>query len=244
MAHTHRVIPSEAELDTFIRGAWRYASTANSFVVPAESRQDFVPLFGLTMQALRHGEAYVKLKAEGHPIEALVLARASLEHAVTAQWVYRATDGASRAMKGAQANRKQFFGELANWLNDDELATMVADITVPSVPGMPKFTGRGNLLDTSDEDGILKTAYSMLSASVHVTHSTYTGYFNADDSELGLSVNMDPEDRWRHEHTYFAAIAAMMAAWTLASITEDTPRMTQLDRDSDELRLPTRIRTE
>src|SRR6478609_2668931 len=75
-------------------------------------------LHGVNMQAIRHSAAFMTLRRTMFSREADVCARAALEHSVTAQWAYFSRDGVDRLANSVEADMKQYYTLVGEWLDD------------------------------------------------------------------------------------------------------------------------------
>ena len=196
---------------------------------------EFMLLYGIIARTIRYADAYLLLVRDRHSAEAVVLARAALEHAITLQWIFVVQGGVDRFRVTSAHERKEHYSNLAVWLDDHELAEEVEKLgPAPSGPRLPPFM---NMLRDLDKEKFLETSYHILSQQVHVTHSAVTSFIVPGDNEE-LYIKYDHDYSYSFQATYVVAAACMLARWVLARLTGDDALLEQLDKTSDDLTLP------
>ncbi|GAA4384733.1 DUF5677 domain-containing protein [Agromyces bauzanensis] len=186
-------------------------------------------------RTIRYADAYLSLSRAGYGSEAVALARASLEHAVTLQWIFVVQGGIDRFRVTAAHDRQEHYSNLAAWLNNHELAEEVTKLdSPPDGKRLPPFM---NMLRDLDQDRFLETSYHILSQQVHVTHAAVTAFITPGEEEE-LHINYDQDYGYQYQATYVVAAACMLARWVVARLTNDTELLTRLDNTSDDLILP------
>lgn len=211
-------------------------SRRETFEVEHELATDFVLLFGLCMQGIRHASAYRTLCLAEMEHEAMAVARSSFEHAITAQWCYLTPDGSARLENETVHNRLKHYTLLARYLGNTELAKEVGAQRRPQGKGLPSFLG---ILQKLDHARFLQTTYAVLSLSTHVTHDAVLRYLVVNpDGTTG--VRLSPSDaRTAREHAAYATgISAMLCLGVLARLLSDDELEMELNEVSNELRLP------
>jgi hypothetical protein len=162
------------------------------------------------------------------------LARAALEHAITAQWVFILEGGVDRFRVDTAHGHKEHYDTLATWLKNEELAGEVA--AMPPLPigkRMPKFT---QMIPELDKDKFLETSYHILSQQVHVSHSTVFSFLDWEDDSY--TVKFDQQNPYEYQTVYVTAVACMLVRWVIAKLTDDERELSHLDTSSDELIIP------
>lgn len=225
-------MPSIEALEDFIR---KVAKEIPAVTVVAASRPLRL-LHGLNVQAIRHAEASLVLRENGFGNEATICTRAALEHAVTSQWCYFTKTGIDRLQAEVERDMKSYYQLVGSWLDRLDVVAAADAMATPTHVGLPKFTGSEGIMGSIDADVFLRMSYKILSASVHVTHSTALSYLEILPGAETLTAV--PNNSFEYPTTYSAAAAAMLAAWVEALLTGDTNRLAQLDALSDTLKLP------
>lgn len=224
----------ENELHAWIEECVADIGDRREFTVLEARQSEFLLLFGLVGRTIRFADGYLRLCELGHETEAVPLARVTLEHAVTAQWVYVTKGGVGRYHRQVVHDRRDHFAALADWLNHTELQAEVDGLSpAPEGKQLPPFL---NMLRELDKDKFLETTYHVLSQQVHVTHSAVTSFLSGDENEVHLTYEQDYP--YTYQMTYAVAVSCMLARWVLAHLTSDEPLLATLDTQSDALILP------
>lgn len=224
----------EAALVDWIRACVSSLRDAEGFTVDTVRADEFLLLYGLIARTFRYSNAYLVLVDAEMEGEAVPLARAALEHAITLQWVFVIDGGVTKYRNSVAHDRVEHYGKLAEWLENDELRKAVTELgPIPEGSQLGKFIA---MVRDLDEGSFLETSYHVLSQHVHVTHSAVTSFLQPGESEL--HVLYEQEYAYRYQATYACAIACMLARWVLARLTDDNALLNELDRVSDELQLP------
>lgn len=224
----------EAALADWIRACVSSLRDADGFTVDSGHADEFLLLYGLIARTFRYSNAYLKLVDAGMEGEAVPLARAALEHAITLQWVFVIDGGVTKYRNSVAHDRVEHYRKLAEWLDSDELRKAVIELDpIPGGSQLGKFLA---MVRDLDEGSFLETSYHVLSQHVHVTHSAVTSFLQPGESEL--HVLYEQEYAYRYQATYACAVACMLARWVLARLTDDKALLNELDRVSDELQLP------
>jgi hypothetical protein len=232
--------PSVEALTSFIEETVTRLRDREEFQVKREQANEFLLLFGACARTIRYADAYLTLARTGFSSEGVPLARAALEHAVTAQWVYILKDGVDRFRVDTAHGHKGHYDNLAQWLKNDELATEVAKMPpLPTGKRMPPFMA---LLRELDKDKFLESSYHILSQQVHVSHSTVFSFLECADD--GYHVKYDQQNPYEYQTVYVMAVSCMLARWVIAKLTDDNADLTHLDAESDELILPMTLEDE
>lgn len=173
-------------------------------------------------------------------IEARVLARSALEHAVTAQYAYLRKDGIDRLNRNALDSSRSLAERMAKWTGNAEFQRIADSFVAPNGKRLPDTAG---ILDTLDPGRVfLQQSYAVLSQDNHVTSSALTGlYVFGEETDIPFLNHATPPDVYRHQTSYAVAAAAMMVTWIVAHILEDQPMLEKLDELSEYLHLPLRF---
>ncbi|MFC4138300.1 MULTISPECIES: DUF5677 domain-containing protein [unclassified Microbacterium] len=229
-----RHVPESALVEWIERCATD-AREAPSVTVSAAHHDEYLLLHGLIVRTFRYSNAYLTLVKAGMEGEAVPLARAALEHAVTLQWVFVVDGGVTRYRNTVAHDRVDHFRSLAEWLDNDELREALCQLDpIPKGKQLGKFT---DMMRDLDDKKFLQMSYRILSQHVHVTHSAVTAFLT-EGEEGELHILYEQEYAYRSQATYVCAIACMMARWVLARLTNDEELLIELDQLSDELQLP------
>jgi len=221
------------QLHTWIRECVSDLRDRENFEVIKEEASHLLLLFGLCARTIRYADAYESLVDSGFSPEASPIARAALEHALTAQWVFLREGGLAKFRVASARSHKEHYEKLAAWSDNAELKREIGNIpAIPAGKSMPKFM---DVLRDLDQDNYLETQYALLSQSVHVTHSAVFSYLSWND---GYEFKYEQDDPWAFQTTYVVAISCMLASWVIASLTNDMDRLSLLDQVSEELTLP------
>lgn len=227
-------LPTRDQMLGFILRFIQDGNRDDEVIVKREFHGDFIVLFGIIQRVRRLSQAWVRLEKAGFSVEARMLVRAALEHAVTAQWVFYTVGGVDRMRhSGArdQFNLARDTGGSATQLSDLEDA-------IPAGPGMPAW---GQIVADFDEPTrFIAQSYRVLSQIVHVTHSTILDGLEVDaDGEI--SLRMEPEPAVEHEVLYALTGACLLAAWLLAVMSGDILQQQRLREGGVELHMPWRL---
>ncbi|QIX54003.1 DUF5677 domain-containing protein [Rhodococcus sp. DMU1] len=226
--------PDEAALETWIEQCVAHLRDAENFNVHRPHKDEFLLLYGVAARVMRYSDAYLRLLRCGFVSEAVVLARAALEHAVTLQWVFIMDGGINRFQVDVGHDRLEHYRNLAEWLNHQELAEAVVSLNAPPKgKRLPPFM---NMLRDLDQEKFLETSYHILSQHVHVTHTAVTSFIEPGTEEL--HIKYEQKYSYQYQATYVVAVSCMLARWVVAKLT-DNPRLLELlDKTSDDLILP------
>lgn len=228
--------PSLADLESWIAECTSSVAGSPSITVLKEHADEFLLLFGLVGRTMRYADAYMELMSGQHSLEAVPLARAALEHAVTLQWVFLTDGGVDRFRREVAHGHVAHYQTLADWLKNDDLHAAVADLRpAPAGKRMPPFM---NMVRDLDDGKFLETTYHILSQQVHVTHTAVTSFLGWDAGASQVALVADPEYPYRYEATYAVAAACMLARWPIAKFGDDASLLEHLDATSDRLVLP------
>lgn len=208
------------------------------FTVRPEYAKDFEVLYGVILQSARYGIAFLRLREAGLHREAEALARAAMEHAVTAHWVFFTEGGLDRFAVAINADFRRYYEVMAEWLDDPALQEKVEEVSVYPGRGMPKFTQIMNDFGGS----FLTTAYKSLSLSVHATHHTVLKYLEHGDG--GVEVRTEARDANSFPALYLTAISSMLALSLVEFMIDPSRAEELLDDASERLRLPIFIHSE
>lgn len=226
-------MPEDALAD-WIRACVSSLRDVDGFAVDRAHSDEFLLLYGLIARTFRYSDAYLKLVDAGMEGEAVPLARAALEHAITLQWVFVVDGGVKKFRNSVAHDRVEHYGKLAEWLDNDELRQALTELDpLPEGSRLGKFMG---MVRDLDDGTFLETTYHVLSQHVHVTHSAVTSFLQPGKDEVHILY--EQEYGYRYQATYACAIACMLARWVLARLTDDAALLEKLDRVSDNLRLP------
>lgn len=229
------MIKSEtAPLESWIEECVTYLKETESFNVHRPHKDEFLLLYGIAARVMRYSDAYLHLVRLGLINEAVVLARAALEHAIALQWVFTVDGGIGRFQVDMAHDHFEHFSKLVAWLNHQEMAAeLPAADSLPSGKRLPKFMG---MLRDLDENNFLEMSYHILSQQVHVTHSAVASFLKQGSDE----VHIDPEPQYGYQYpaTYVVAISCMLARWVMAKLTDSPDLLEHLERVSNELHLP------
>jgi hypothetical protein len=229
-------VPEDALTD-WIRACVSSLRDADGFTVEKVHSDEFLLLYGLIARTFRYSNAYLTLVDAKMEAEAVPLARAALEHAITLQWVFIVDGGVNKFRNAVAHDRVEHYGKLAEWLDNDELRDALAELgPLPEGSRLGKFM---DMVRDLDEDTFLETSYHVLSQHVHVTHSAVTSFLHPGEGETHILY--DQEYAYRYQATYAAAASCMLARWVLARFTNDDALLEALDHASDDLHLPMQL---
>lgn len=228
------MIPPTSELEAWIRDCVAQLRDAPGHDVARAHEDEFYLLFGIIVRTMRYADAFLVLMNSRMEPEAVPLARAALEHAVTLQWVFTVDGGINRFSREVAHDRISHYTKLASWLRNEELAGLVGQIPAP--PTGRRLAPFANLMRELDHESFLETSYHILSQQVHVTHAAVAASLVQGSDELHITYEQDYG--YRQQATYAVAAACMLARWVLAKLTVDTELLAKLDRISDQLFLP------
>ncbi|WP_454111917.1 DUF5677 domain-containing protein [Microbacterium aurum] len=208
------------------------------FTIRPEFATDFEVLYGVILQSARYGIAFLRLREAGLHREGEALARAAMEHAITAHWVFFTEGGRDRFAVQINTDFRRYYKVMAEWLEDATLRQEVEEVSEYSGKGMPTFT---QIL--SDFGGsFLRTAYKSLSLSVHPTHHTVLRYLEHTDA--GVEVRIEARDANSFPALYLTAISSMLALSLVEFMIDPSRAEELLDEASERLRLPMFIHSE
>ncbi|MBS1674518.1 MAG: hypothetical protein JSS74_11195 [Actinobacteria bacterium] len=228
------MIPKLDDLETWIRDCVAHLRDIHGYDVTRAHENEFYLLFGVIVRTMRYADAFLDLMESRKEPEAVPLARAALEHAITLQWVFVSDGGINRFSREVAHDRISHYTNLATWLGNTELAGVVAQLDAP--PEGKRLAPFGNLLADLDQEKFLATSYHILSQQVHVTHAGVAAALVQGPEELHITYEQTYP--YRTEATYAVAAACMLARWVLAKLTNDEVLLERLDKVSDELHLP------
>lgn len=224
----------EAALADWIRACVASLRDVDGFTVDETHADEFLLLYGLIARTFRYSSAYLTLVDADMEGEAVPLARAALEHAITLQWVFVTDGGVKKYRNSVAHDRVEHYGKLAEWLDNDDLREALTELgPLPDGSRLGKFM---DMVRDLDENAFLETSYHILSQHVHVTHSAVTSFLQPGEGETHILY--DQEYAYRYQATYACAIACMLARWVLARLSDDDILLEELDQLSDELQLP------
>ncbi|WP_417374513.1 DUF5677 domain-containing protein [Glutamicibacter protophormiae] len=223
----------EAELTDWIHSCISSIRDATGFTVATRHADEFRLLYGLVARTMRYSDAYLTLVDCNMEGEAVPLARAALEHAITLQWVFVVDGGVEKYRNSVAHDRLEHFGKLAESPDNIELRDALTKLgPLPEGSRLGKFM---DMVRELDEGAFLETSYRILSQHVHVTHSAVTSFLQPGEDEMHTLY--DQEYTFRYQATYVCAIACMLARWVLARLTNDAALLEELERISDKLLL-------
>lgn len=226
--------PEDVALEAWIEECVAHLRHAESFDVYRPHKDEFLLLYGVVVRTIRYSDAYLQLVRLGFIGEAVVLARTALEHAVTLQWMFIVDGGISRFQAEIARERIEHYGNLADWLDNQELADAVAALDAPPEgKRLPPFM---NMLRDLDKEKFLETSYHILSQHVHVTHAAVTSFIEPGAEEL--QIKYEQEYGYQYQATYVVAVSCMLARWVVGKLTDDPNLLELLDKTSDRLVLP------
>ncbi|KQU02554.1 hypothetical protein ASG56_16515 [Rhodococcus sp. Leaf7] len=226
--------PDLTALEVWIEECIAHLRDTDEFEVNRVHEEEFLLLYGLVARVMGYSDAYLRLSSAGLVAEAVVLARAAIEHAVTLQWVFTVDGGVSRFQSAIANDRINHFKNLAAWLDTDELAQQVVALKPPP-PGkqLPKFM---NMLRDVDQNEFLEMSYHILSQHVHVTHAAVTAFLERGTE--GLHIRHTQQYGYHYQSTYIVAVACMLARWVVAKLTSNAGLLKRLDEVSNRLVIP------
>jgi hypothetical protein len=226
--------PSEAALEQWIEECVASVRDRSDYTVPRVRETDFLLLYGLVARTMRFADAYLKLCRLEYVSEAVALARVALEHAVTAEWVLLMGGGIDRFHRQVLHDRRDHYLRLADWLDNPGLRGEVERIGEP--PAGKRLPKAAEMIRDLDEGKFLETSYHVLSQQVHVTHYAVTSFLDAGEEQTHFKYEQDYP--YRYQVTYAVAVSTMLVRWILASLTDDSTLLAELDTKSDALILP------
>lgn len=211
----------------------------DSFEVAEEHQVEFQAVYGICVQALRFAGAYVVLHRVGRAREAVAVARQALEHSLTAQWAHSIESGPDQLIESYHHSRDRAFRAVMEYLGtpQEEIDSALGS-TMSSGKRLLSVTKR---IEQIDFNATFKTAYIQQSQILHVTSETATAFLRlgSDKEFILLTEANDPNELLTVHHT---AMAAMFVSWVLESLRLGTPGLAELDRLSNELKLPLNLR--
>ncbi|WP_091478790.1 DUF5677 domain-containing protein [Microbacterium azadirachtae] len=220
------VPPSREDLLPWMLRFLQDREHADGIRVLDEYGWDFRILGGLIERVRRVARAYLLLEKRGFSAEGRALVRSALEHAVTAQWAFLTPDGVDR-LEVQLLQARVDYAKNSQDANDpkwveliDRMKTQIPhDLNGSRRRGMPKFSGKGNVLESLDETGYLQRSYAVLSRAGHVTDQAVTDYF-VEDGEV-VAVASGPSDVHDIDVFHTLATSCCLAAWVLARMEGD-----------------------
>lgn len=226
--------PAEHELEAWIEDCVSAVRDRQEYVVLRTRSAEFLALYGLIGRTSRFADAYLQLVGLGLSHEAVPLARAALEHAVTAQWVFLVRGGIDRYRVAIARDLREHYTTMAEYLGKPEFVAEVAALGPPPAgKALPRFM---EMLRELDQGHFLETSYHMLSQQVHVTHAAVTSFL--EPSEDLTHFRYEQDYPYGYQATYVVAEACMLMRWIQATLTGDEDLLGELDKKSDELTLP------
>ncbi|WP_413768912.1 DUF5677 domain-containing protein [Rhodococcus pyridinivorans] len=226
--------PDEAALEAWIEQCIAHLRDTEGFDVHRSHKEEFLLLYGVAARVMRYSDSYLRLVRDGFVGEAVVLARAALEHAVTLQWVFIVNGGIKRFQVDLGHEYIKHYDNLAQWLDNNELAEAVTAIDAPPEgKRLPPFM---DMLRDLDDGKYLETSYHILSQHVHVTPAAVASFLEAGAEEL--HIKYEQEYSYQYQATYVVAVSCMLARWVVAKLTNDPQLLELLDKASDDLILP------
>jgi hypothetical protein len=241
-----RKFPTVDELLAFILRFVQDGQHKTSTVqVPVPNQDDYVVLFGLIQRVRRLTQAYMKLRSAGMGSEGQAVARAALEHAVTAQWAYLTPRGVARlsvtlarSQRDVADQMRQFdFAKGDEW--DDAYNEIMASI--PKGKGLPPFHGEDGMMAELDDVKFLSLTYKLLSQVSHVSYDAATAHVTKINGEVTLK--MDAEDELDHPMLYALAGFGLLASWIQARLEGDEDEVGRLEAFGQHLHVPHRLDT-
>lgn len=226
-----RALPGKKELLPWVTRYVLDRDHADEIRVRNESAWDFRVLGGLLERVRRAAHAYLVLDQRGFAVEGRFMVRSAIEHAVTAQWAYLTPDGIDRLeVKMVQARLD--YAKQSRDVNDPEWAEVIAGIEAqfPTTgdgirkPGVPKFTGAGQMLAIMDTTGYLQRAYAVLSRVGHVSDQAVSDYF-VTEPDGTVVVTSAPAEDFDLEVFHTLATCCALAAWVRARLEGDEKGM-------------------
>jgi hypothetical protein len=209
--------------------------------VAPENEREFLILFGLMQRVRRLVQGYLRLERAGFANEGSLLARAALEHAVTAQWAYLIRGGIDRLhVTLGRASADLALG-MIDYSSDSEWVAIEKELReqVPKGKGLPKFTGPGGIMADLDAVKFLGASYRVLSQVGHVTSQAMMDFLREEQGEVRLSRN--PEVVYQREVLYALTGFAMLVAWIQARLDGDDAEVSLLESAAGDLRVPYRL---
>ncbi|WP_156366323.1 DUF5677 domain-containing protein [Microbacterium sp. No. 7] len=159
----------KAALEDWIRACVSSLRNVDGFTIDKAHADEFLLLYGLIARTFRYSNAYLTLVEAEMEGEAVPLAPAALEHAVTLQWVFVVDGGVSKYRNSVAHDRVEHYTKLAEWLDNDEFRDALAELEpLPGGSRLGKFMA---MVRDFDQGTFLETTYHVLSQHVHVTHS-------------------------------------------------------------------------
>lgn len=225
-------LPPEDELLTWIDDV-AHSLEREPFSIPDEDVNMLLGVYGVCAQSIRFSTAYASLYRAGHEREAIVLARAAFEHAITAQWAYFVDGALARLGASAHHTSQGFYVKMGTYLNRPDVVDEALRAYEESGKGMPPFSDRMRALD---HGAFLETHYKMFSQYSHVTGSTVTGFLESEGERLALVA--DPNDPNRHATLYVVAVVTTLAAWILEVLMGGAESLRAFEERADALSLP------
>lgn len=227
-------------MERFILRFVQDADHPDGYTVAAENELEFRLLFGLIQRTRRYAQAVTRLRTSGFSVEARVLVRSALEHAVTAQWAYLTPGGIDRLNVSYATSQADLTDAINLTLEKPDLAhaKKVRD-SIPRGRALPKFTGPGGIMSDLDSEKFLAISYRVLSQTGHVTYEAALDHF--DDSTGELQLKFEPADRVSSEALYALTGFCMLAAWLTARLERDEAEIVKLKGLAQELSVPWRL---
>ncbi|MFC7925474.1 hypothetical protein [Microbacterium laevaniformans] len=234
-------LPPTDELVAFILRHVQDVPHRAGVEIPTENVPDFRMLYGLTQRVRRLARAYMKLRKAGFGSEGQILVRSALEHAVTAQWAYLTVGGIARLSRSYVESESTLVRQMMRYSDDPAWQEWLDDTTTAASdgPALPKFSGRGGIMEQLDSSMFLQATYKVLSQVGHVTHEAAVTFFEADENKLHLRDN--PRNVVDHEVLYALAGVCMLSAWVLARLERNGVEIAKLTELGLKLHLPWRL---
>jgi len=229
-------MPEPRDLVAWLHRAARLLPDGD-LILREEDRAPFLTLFGACAQTLRYGEVYANLWEAGDSREAIPIARAALEHAVTAQWAFHTEGGVDRFQAAARKSARSFYLSMADYLGNTDLRETAVIELEESRAGLPKWTDI-----MRDVGEFVASSYRQMSQVTHVTGSTVAAFVeNRGDR---YEFHGSPDDPHANVNLYVTANAVMLAAWVIGQLVQTPDVRGELDEIAECLKLAQTIKEE
>lgn len=197
-------------------------------------------LWGPAVQTIRHSQATFYLIDGDFTREAMVNARAALEHAITVQWVLHREGGLEQFMDHLIRNHKGEAERFGDWLDVDEIRASADEIDRPGGT-FPNFLR--NIVGEFDERSFVVNAYGNLSLAAHVRAATTMAYLEGTPGQTH-DLFFEPRVTHEGEAPLVAAASAMLSAAAPLTLMGDDDLLDELSDLADALQLPVSLRDE
>lgn len=229
-------MPESTDLLDWLHHAARLLPDGD-LILREENRAPFLTLFGACAQTLRYGEVYASLWQAGSSREAVPIARAALEHAITAQWAFHTEGGIDRFQAAARKSAKAFYVGMADYLGNADLRETALTALQETRSGLPKWS------EIMREIGdFVSSSYRQMSQITHVTGSTVAAF--VENRGGRYEFHGAPEDPHAQVNLYVTANAVMLSAWVIGQLVQSPDLRAELDDISERLKLVQSIREE